>query len=156
MAVEYLKVTVPVAVAMAPFGSFIGSHFHRQVYSQQQKPHVASASTITMHKYFRKNFGSFLSQLLNEYAEELPSNKIARIRTSDLRIAATLQSSALPTELSTGVYEDSRALSENMICSSANLKLTSTFCAPHQSIPVTVDKSVGREEDCRMGIILRR
>lgn len=31
LAVEYLKVTVPVAVTMAPFGSFLGSHFHRQV-----------------------------------------------------------------------------------------------------------------------------
>ncbi|KAJ1365918.1 hypothetical protein KIN20_026393 [Parelaphostrongylus tenuis] len=31
MAVEYLKVSVPAAVVMAPFGSFIGSHFHRQV-----------------------------------------------------------------------------------------------------------------------------
>lgn len=28
---EYLKVTIPVAVTMAPFGSFLGSHFHRQV-----------------------------------------------------------------------------------------------------------------------------
>ncbi|KAK5981303.1 hypothetical protein GCK32_005539 [Trichostrongylus colubriformis] len=28
---EYLKVTIPVAVTMAPVGSFLGSHFHRQV-----------------------------------------------------------------------------------------------------------------------------
>ncbi|KAK5972763.1 hypothetical protein GCK32_013251 [Trichostrongylus colubriformis] len=27
---EYLKVTIPVAVTMAPVGSFLGSHFHRQ------------------------------------------------------------------------------------------------------------------------------
>ncbi|KAE9412385.1 hypothetical protein Angca_001658, partial [Angiostrongylus cantonensis] len=31
LAMEYLKVTIPVAVSMAAFGSFIGSHFHRQV-----------------------------------------------------------------------------------------------------------------------------
>ncbi|VDM63852.1 unnamed protein product [Angiostrongylus costaricensis] len=31
LAMEYLKVTIPVAVSMAPFGSFVGSHFHRQV-----------------------------------------------------------------------------------------------------------------------------
>ncbi|WKY02581.1 hypothetical protein Q1695_016112 [Nippostrongylus brasiliensis] len=28
---EYLKVTIPVATMMAPLGSFLGSHFHRQV-----------------------------------------------------------------------------------------------------------------------------
>ncbi|KAL6726691.1 hypothetical protein Aduo_008635 [Ancylostoma duodenale] len=30
LAVEYLKVSIPVAATMAPVGSFIGSHFHRQ------------------------------------------------------------------------------------------------------------------------------
>ncbi|KAK6743435.1 hypothetical protein RB195_010596 [Necator americanus] len=31
LTIEYLKVSIPVAVTMAPIGSFIGSHFHRQV-----------------------------------------------------------------------------------------------------------------------------
>lgn len=31
LAVEYLKVSIPVGVTLAPFGSFLGSHFHRQV-----------------------------------------------------------------------------------------------------------------------------
>ncbi|PIO74821.1 hypothetical protein TELCIR_03157 [Teladorsagia circumcincta] len=31
LTIEYLKVTIPVAVTMAPVGSFLGSHFHRQV-----------------------------------------------------------------------------------------------------------------------------
>ncbi|KAI6238471.1 Protein F26A1.8 [Aphelenchoides fujianensis] len=28
---DYIKVTVPVSITLAPFGSFLGSHFHRQV-----------------------------------------------------------------------------------------------------------------------------
>uniref|UniRef100_A0A1I7W9L2 MFS transporter n=1 Tax=Heterorhabditis bacteriophora TaxID=37862 RepID=A0A1I7W9L2_HETBA len=31
LAWEYLQVTIPVSVMMAPIGSFLGSHFHRQV-----------------------------------------------------------------------------------------------------------------------------
>uniref|UniRef100_A0A1I7W9L5 Membrane transporter protein n=1 Tax=Heterorhabditis bacteriophora TaxID=37862 RepID=A0A1I7W9L5_HETBA len=31
LAWDYIKVTVPVAVTLAPFGSFLGSHFHRQI-----------------------------------------------------------------------------------------------------------------------------
>lgn len=31
LAVDYLKVSIPVGVTLAPFGSFLGSHFHRQV-----------------------------------------------------------------------------------------------------------------------------
>ncbi|KAJ1359600.1 hypothetical protein KIN20_018369 [Parelaphostrongylus tenuis] len=31
LAVDYVKVTVPVAVTLAPIGSFLGSHFHRKV-----------------------------------------------------------------------------------------------------------------------------
>ncbi|KHJ84982.1 hypothetical protein OESDEN_15298 [Oesophagostomum dentatum] len=42
LTVEYLKVSIPVAVTMAPIGSFIGSHFHRQV-----KHRYTSSSDIT-------------------------------------------------------------------------------------------------------------
>ncbi|CAJ0598908.1 unnamed protein product [Cylicocyclus nassatus] len=31
LAIEYLQVSIPVGVTLAPFGSFLGSHFHRQV-----------------------------------------------------------------------------------------------------------------------------
>ncbi|RCN41752.1 hypothetical protein ANCCAN_12293 [Ancylostoma caninum] len=31
LALEYLQVSIPVGVTLAPFGSFLGSHFHRQV-----------------------------------------------------------------------------------------------------------------------------
>ncbi|KAK6047287.1 hypothetical protein COOONC_15208 [Cooperia oncophora] len=31
LALDYLKVSIPVGVTLAPFGSFLGSHFHRQV-----------------------------------------------------------------------------------------------------------------------------
>ncbi|WKY02588.1 hypothetical protein Q1695_016115 [Nippostrongylus brasiliensis] len=31
LATDYLKVSIPVGVTLAPFGSFLGSHFHRQV-----------------------------------------------------------------------------------------------------------------------------
>ncbi|KAE9416046.1 hypothetical protein Angca_001406 [Angiostrongylus cantonensis] len=31
LALDYVKVTVPVAVTLAPIGSFLGSHFHRKV-----------------------------------------------------------------------------------------------------------------------------
>lgn len=31
MRFQYIKVTVPVSITLAPLGSFLGSHFHRQV-----------------------------------------------------------------------------------------------------------------------------
>uniref|UniRef100_A0A158PAZ1 Membrane transporter protein n=1 Tax=Angiostrongylus cantonensis TaxID=6313 RepID=A0A158PAZ1_ANGCA len=31
LALDYLKVSIPIGVTLAPFGSFLGSHFHRQV-----------------------------------------------------------------------------------------------------------------------------
>ncbi|KAJ1359604.1 hypothetical protein KIN20_018373 [Parelaphostrongylus tenuis] len=31
LALDYLKVSIPVGVTLAPCGSFLGSHFHRQV-----------------------------------------------------------------------------------------------------------------------------
>ncbi|PIO67181.1 hypothetical protein TELCIR_11079 [Teladorsagia circumcincta] len=36
LALDYLKVSIPVGVTLAPFGSFLGSHFHRQVDSLEQ------------------------------------------------------------------------------------------------------------------------
>ncbi|KHJ98105.1 hypothetical protein OESDEN_01915 [Oesophagostomum dentatum] len=37
LALEYLQVSIPVGVTLAPFGSFLGSHFHRQVRSGQKQ-----------------------------------------------------------------------------------------------------------------------
>ncbi|KAK5970369.1 hypothetical protein GCK32_016879, partial [Trichostrongylus colubriformis] len=31
LALDYIKITIPVAVTLAPLGSFLGSHFHRKV-----------------------------------------------------------------------------------------------------------------------------
>uniref|UniRef100_A0A0K0DGD9 Membrane transporter protein n=1 Tax=Angiostrongylus cantonensis TaxID=6313 RepID=A0A0K0DGD9_ANGCA len=63
LALDYVKVTVPVAVTLAPIGSFLGSHFHRKV-SECFNSIIHSVNILTVLYTNKENLAHTSSQLV--------------------------------------------------------------------------------------------